>query len=97
MLKIFDITNEIDREIAVVFCKGVLNNLKTRVTGFISVMIVNDSISIDIINGDTAYRFICDDIMKKIYIGCSSDAVSNVVVKKYKEALMKDSLAKYFC
>lgn len=97
MCKVFNITNEIDREIAIIFCNGVLHNLQNRVTGFVSVMIVRDTISIEILNGDAVYRFICDDIMKKIYVGCSSDDVANIVVRKYKNALIEDSLKKYFC
>lgn len=97
MYKIFNITNCIDKEIATAFCSGVLKGLIAQVSGYVSVMVVNGAISIDIINGNDAYRFICDDIMKKIYMGVSSGDVVKVVMKMYKKALIEDVIIKHFC
>ena len=77
-----------------IFKNALKKQLSRRVKGIVSVHIFNDTLIVDIDSLDgCAFHYTVNNLAVQLSVGLSSRIVSDVIVKQYKNHILKH----YFC
>lgn len=73
-----------------VFAQALKDQLRRKIRGVISIHIVEDTLIVDIRrNGSTPWRYTIKNIAVQLSVGLSSRIVADVIVKQYKNYILK--------
>lgn len=77
------------------FCVALHEKLKEKIRGKIFTTIDNDVLRVEVYMRNQNWAIAWGDISEKILSGLSTDVVSRVVVKQYKNYIMRQTYGEY--
>ena len=82
-------------EMEYLFTECIYNRLKERVRGKVTTYIVNNVLTVRVVNFDDSYVKTIDDISRKVCLGYGSKDIVDEFVNEYREFIMKKTRKKY--